>query len=161
MRRSINLTKGFLLNNFSVQLLRTNKPFIPVLHNSTQTVFRRYSEIAKEAMDVDKYDVQNLINNPKEKYLLLDVRTKPEAESKELPFIPTAVNFPYLAIGFGYKPDQFKDAFGFDIPEKDDLIVVYCRSGVRSEMAAGILRSKGWTNVKNYKGSALDWHKQE
>lgn len=42
---------------------------------------------------------------------------------------------------------------------KTDEIIVYCRSGKRSEMAAIELEKKGYSNVSNYAGSWLDWSK--
>eukprot|EP00127_Corallochytrium_limacisporum_P004016 Clim_evm65s156 gene=Clim_evmTU65s156 len=41
--------------------------------------------------------------------------------------------------------------------EKDDNIVVYCRSGKRSEKARLALVDKGFVNVKNFTGSWLAW----
>lgn len=43
------------------------------------------------------------------------------------------------------------------IPNKNQLILVYCRSGNRSRKAASELSSLGYTNVKNF-GGILDWH---
>ena len=36
-------------------------------------------------------------------------------------------------------------------------IVVYCRSGMRSAKAVGLLKSNGFTRVQNLKGGILDW----
>jgi rhodanese-related sulfurtransferase len=42
-------------------------------------------------------------------------------------------------------------------PRKDDEIIVYCRSGRRSEVAGQHLQQLGYKRVFNYKGSALEW----
>ena len=42
------------------------------------------------------------------------------------------------------------------IPEKDTLILVYCRSGRRSKIASDALVQLGYTNVKEF-GGIIDW----
>lgn len=42
------------------------------------------------------------------------------------------------------------------IPDKDQLILIYCRSGNRSGQAAKILVDEGYTNVMDF-GGILDW----
>ncbi len=41
--------------------------------------------------------------------------------------------------------------------QKDDEIIINCRSGMRSAQATGFLMSQGFTNVKNLKGGVLAW----
>ena len=43
-----------------------------------------------------------------------------------------------------------------EIPDKDTLILVYCRSGRRSKIAAEALAALGYTNVKEF-GGIIDW----
>ena len=42
------------------------------------------------------------------------------------------------------------------IPDKDQLILVYCRSGRRSKIAAEKLVELGYSNVKEF-GGIIDW----
>lgn len=43
-----------------------------------------------------------------------------------------------------------------EIPDKDALILVYCRSGRRSKIASEALVKLGYTNVKEF-GGIIDW----
>jgi rhodanese-related sulfurtransferase len=43
-----------------------------------------------------------------------------------------------------------------ELPNKDQLILVYCRSGRRSKIAAQELVKLGYTNVKEF-GGIIDW----
>ena len=77
-------------------------------------------------------------------YILLDVREQSEYDEGH---IPTAVLLPYTQI----------DSAAEDIcPDKDALILVYCRSGRRSASATKSLLSLGYTNVKDF-GGIIDW----
>ena len=42
------------------------------------------------------------------------------------------------------------------LPDKDQLILVYCRSGRRSKIAAEALEEMGYTNIKEF-GGINDW----
>ena len=57
-------------------------------------------------------------------YIILDVRTPEEFSEKH---IPNAMNIPNETIGTEEIPD---------LPDKDQLILVYCRSGNRSKQAS-------------------------
>jgi len=43
-----------------------------------------------------------------------------------------------------------------ELPDKDALILVYCRSGRRSKIASEALVALGYTNVKEF-GGIIDW----
>ena len=78
-------------------------------------------------------------------YIILDVRTQEEYEDKH---IPDAVCIPNETIGSAEIPEP---------PDKDQLILVYCRSGNRSKQAAGKLVSLGYTNIVEF-GGINSWH---
>ena len=77
-------------------------------------------------------------------YMILDVRTPAEFAEKH---IPNAVNLPNESIG------SVEIA---ELPDKDQLILVYCRSGRRSKEAAEKLVLLGYTNVVEF-GGINDW----
>ena len=77
-------------------------------------------------------------------YIILDVRTPEEFAEKH---IPNAINVPNETIG----TDEISA-----LPDKDQLIMVYCRSGRRSKEAAEKLVKLGYTNVVEF-GGILDW----
>lgn len=77
-------------------------------------------------------------------YIILDVRTAEEYREKH---IPDAINIPNESIG------TEKIA---ELPNKDQLILVYCRSGNRSKQASAKLAELGYTNIVEF-GGINDW----
>ena len=90
------------------------------------------AEAAKEIMDTE------------EDFFILDVRTREEYDEGH---IPGAVLIPNTEIETRAEEE---------LPDKGPLILVYCRSGRRSKLAAQILADLGYTNVKEF-GGILDW----
>lgn len=79
-----------------------------------------------------------------EEYIILDTREQDEFDSGH---IPGAILIPYTEIE--NKAIEL-------LPDKDKLILVYCRSGRRSKIAAEALSKLGYTNVKEF-GGIIDW----
>ena len=77
-------------------------------------------------------------------YVILDVRTADEYAEGH---IPNAVNLDH--------EDVHSKAEAM-LPDKDALILVYCRSGRRSKIAAEALVELGYSNVKEF-GGINDW----
>ena len=77
-------------------------------------------------------------------YIILDVRTPEEFADKH---IPGAVNIPNETIGPAEIPE---------LPNKDQLILVYCRSGNRSKQASEKMVALGYTNIVEF-GGINDW----
>ena len=77
-------------------------------------------------------------------YIILDVRTAQEYSEKH---IPGAINIPNETIGADDIPE---------LPDKDQLILIYCRSGNRSKQASEKLVKLGYTNVVEF-GGIHDW----
>ena len=76
--------------------------------------------------------------------VILDVRRPDEFAAGH---IPNAVNIPNESIG----ADEIDE-----LPDKDRLILVYCRSGNRSKQASEKLVRLGYTNIVEF-GGILDW----
>ncbi len=79
-----------------------------------------------------------------EGYIILDVRRPDEFAAGH---IPNAVNIPNESIG---------EAELAELPDKDQLILVYCRSGNRSKQASKKLVNLGYTNIVEF-GGINDW----
>ena len=75
-----------------------------------------------------------------EGYVILDVRTVEEFSEGH---IKGAICIPNETIGKSEIPE---------LPDKGQLILVYCRSGNRSKQAAKKLADMGYTNVKEFGG---------
>ena len=73
-------------------------------------------------------------------YILLDVRTQAEYAQGH---IPGAICVPNETIGDQEIPE---------LPDKDQLILVYCRSGNRSKQASEKLVKLGYTNIVEFGG---------
>ncbi|KAJ2318838.1 hypothetical protein GGI00_006520 [Coemansia sp. RSA 2681] len=89
------------------------------------------------------------------KVTLLDVRTSGEFENGS---IPNAVNVPVgeLEDALKLEPAVFQRKYQFDLPTPDspkDALLVYCKSGMRTGKAVGMLATKGYkTNLYAYQG---------
>lgn len=77
-------------------------------------------------------------------YIILDVRTPEEFAEKH---IPNAINVPNETIG----SEEIAE-----LPRKDQMILVYCRSGNRSKQAAKKMVALGYSNVYEF-GGINDW----
>ncbi len=77
-------------------------------------------------------------------YIILDVRRPDEFAEGH---IPNAINVANEIIGTAEIPE---------LPDKEQLIMVYCRSGRRSKEAAEKLVKLGYTNIVEF-GGILDW----
>ena len=77
-------------------------------------------------------------------YIILDVRTQEEYDEAH---IPGAIVIPNTEIEARAESE---------LPDKDQMILVYCRSGRRSKLAADILVELGYTNIYEF-GGIIDW----
>lgn len=79
-----------------------------------------------------------------ENFILLDVRTDDEYREQR---IDRAILIP------DYEIAERAEA---ELPDKDALIFIYCRSGRRSANAANELVNQGYTNIFDF-GGIIDW----
>ena len=101
--------------------------------NSQEAVYMNITaEEAKQIMDRE------------EGYIILDTRTQAEYDEGH---IPGAIVIPH---------DEITEKAEQLLPNKDQLLLVYCRSGRRSKLAAEALVKLGYTNIKEF-GGIIDW----
>jgi len=86
--------------------------------------------------------LQEFLADPPDGFFLVDTRTPQEYVDGH---IPTAIQIDYRDIGSSPPTD-----------DKDALIILYCRSGNRSNVAAQTLASLGYTQVLDW-GGIIDW----
>ena len=101
--------------------------------NSTNNTYRQISMDEAVAMMAEETG-----------YIILDVRRADEFAAGH---IPGAINVANESIGTDEIPE---------LPDKDQFIMVYCRSGRRSKEAAEKLVKLGYTNIVEF-GGILDW----
>ena len=77
-------------------------------------------------------------------YIIIDARTQEEYDEGH---IPGAILIPEYEIAVRAENE---------LPDKEQLILVYCRSGRRSKIAAEELVKLSYTNVKEF-GGIIDW----
>ena len=90
------------------------------------------AEEAKQIMDTE------------EGYIILDARTQEEYDEGH---IPGAIVISH---------EEITEKAEEVLTDKDQLILVYCRSGRRSKIAAEALVELGYTNIKEF-GGIIDW----
>ena len=101
-------------------------------NEKTPTYEQITAEQAKTIMDTEK------------DYVIIDARTEEEFAEGH---IENAILIPEYEI---------KDRAEKELPDKEQLILVYCRSGRRSKIASEELVKLGYTNVKEF-GGIIDW----
>ena len=94
-------------------------------------------------MNITAKEAKEIMDSQKG-YVILDTRTQEEYDESH---IPGAIVIPY---------DQILEKAESVLTDKNQLILVYCRSGRRSKIAAEALVELGYTNIKEF-GGILDW----
>jgi rhodanese-related sulfurtransferase len=97
-----------------------------------EDMVRSYDQITQE-------EAMQLMSNETD-YILLDVRTREEYAEEH---IPGAICIPNEEIGTEPPPE---------LPDKGQLILIYCRSGRRSKEAAQKLFDMGYSNIREFGG---------
>lgn len=101
------------------------------------------SAVKAEYIKITAQEAKEIIDT-EENVAIVDVRT---AEEYAQGHIPDSILIPGT---------QIRDLAPDMLPDLDQTILVYCRSGNRSETAAKILIDMGYTNVMDF-GGILDW----
>ena len=127
--------------------------------NSSQEVYNTHTAIVSEAVvNYNSPAEPNVISGPQvitsqeaeammtgEGFIILDVRTRSEFEEGH---IKNAVLLPVNELL------EYAETF---IPDKDYVILIYCRSGNRSNQAAHLLSEMGYMYVYDF-GGIISWH---
>ena len=108
----------------------------------TQIIISKEEE-NKMYKQITQQEAKNIMDS-NEDFIILDVREQEEFDEGH---IPGAILISYTQI---YELAKEK------LPDKNQQILVYCRSGRRSKIAAQSLAELGYTNVKEF-GGILDW----
>ncbi len=136
IKKNFLLTTFIIVTVFLVACGNTNEGSEPETSEERTTEGVTYMNItaeeAKEIMDTET------------DYVILDVRTEGEFDEGH---IPGAVLIPDYEI---------EDKAEKELTDKNQLILVYCRSGRRSKNAAQSLADLGYTNIKEF-GGIIDW----
>ncbi|KAF8735747.1 hypothetical protein AX14_001535 [Amanita brunnescens Koide BX004] len=100
-------------------------------------------------------ELKQKTQHPTPNTYLIDVREPDEVVQG---MIPSAINIPLSVLGASLHlgRDDFKDKHGFDKPRRNQEVIFYCRSGVRSSTASDVAKRNGYKKILNYKGSWLD-----
>lgn len=139
------MKKFFLLMTAIFIILTVNsckkdpEPDIPAATTevtAAETTINDYIQISAE-------EAKQVMQEQKD-YIILDVRTLEEYNSGH---IPGALLVPNEIIGV----EELTM-----LPDKDQLILVYCRSGNRSKQASQKLVDLGYTNIYEF-GGIIDW----
>ena len=118
---------------YSLLILAVSAGSMLVTSCSDDTAYKQISQSeAKEIMDSN------------ENVIILDVRELYEYEEGH---IKGAVLIPYTEI---------ENRAATELPDKESVILVYCRSGRRSKIAAQTLADLGYKNVMEF-GGINDW----
>lgn len=100
---------------------------------------KKTEEETVQYQQISQEEAKNIMDTD-DSILILDVRTKSEYAEGH---IKDAVLMPY---------DEIEDYAESEFEDKDQKILVYCRSGNRSKVAAQILAGLGYTNVIEFGG---------
>ena len=108
-------------------------------HNSNQQNNNQQNSNATTYVQITQTEAKELMQS-EESYIILDVRTYEEYASGH---ISGAICIPNETIS---------KTTPAELPDKNQLILVYCRSGNRSKQASEKLAKMGYTNVKEFGG---------
>lgn len=110
---------------------------------ATETETRTEAETEAVYLNITAEEAKKIMDEGGD-YVILDVRTTEEFTEGH---VPGAVLIPH---------DEITSRAEEILTDKDRLILVYCRSGRRSKLAAESLLDLGYKNIKEF-GGIIDW----
>ena len=90
-------------------------------------------------------------------FVLIDIRTKEEHNEG---FIPGAFLIQRGVLEFRITSEDFWGELSREVPDRDQKIILYCRSGNRSALGAKSLMMMGYTNVESLEGGWKGWNEK-
>ena len=127
-----NIAESYPMQINTVYAITLKEPADRAENNQEAVYVNITAEEAKKIMDAE------------EGYIILDVRTQEEYDQGHIP-------------GAILIPDTEVEVTAEEVlTDKDQLLLVYCRSGRRSKLASEILVELGYTNIKEF-GGIIDW----
>jgi rhodanese-related sulfurtransferase len=118
---------------------------------------KRYTDLVADALtrikEIQPWDLSRQVKEGRE-FVLLDVR-EPEEFAKL--HIPGAINVPRGVLEQSCEW-EFDETIPMLASGRDLEIVVICRSGYRSALAADVLQQMGYTNVTSLKTGVRGWN---
>jgi rhodanese-related sulfurtransferase len=126
----------------------SSPPETESLYSATETIsITSYTSTSSIYTTISVTEAHQLIQtNLDYELILLDVRTIDEYTSEH---IEGALNIPL---------QELQEKVG--MLDKNKIILVYCRSGVRSLQASQILVDNGFTRINNIEGGIVAWHNE-
>lgn len=121
-------------------IYKTNKTNKTTTSNSTATT---NGAKTNEIRHVSMNDIVKIMEENKD-YIIVDVRTPDEYKEGH---IPNAINIPNETIN---------ETVYNKLKDKNQLILIYCRSGSRSRQAAYKMQKLGYTNLVDF-GGIINW----
>lgn len=112
--------------------------------NTTEEITTENTTVNALGYEQISGDQAKHIMDTEEGYIIIDARTQEEFDEGH---IENAILIPEYEIS---------ERAEKEIPDKNQLILVYCRSGRRSKIASQALVDLGYTNVKEF-GGIIDW----
>jgi rhodanese-related sulfurtransferase len=154
------------IKRFAMKRLFLFFVFVTLLCSSSiaqpQEQFSDYGEMVAaakkevELISIDEFHTQydNVLHDGDVHFVLIDVRT--EAENND-GYIPGAFLIQRGTLESAIGRDAVWEELNHPKPKKSDIIILYCRSGSRSALAAKSLQQLGYTQVKSLEGGWNDW----
>ncbi len=133
------------LNNSSRYLEIKKSPNCPICSGTQRDLLSDYEEFCGLSNGITPAQLKARSNN----YLLIDVR---EPEEFKISSISGAKLIPKI---------NFEDGSIFSSLPADREIILYCRSGVRSDKCLSLLRTAGFNNSTHLKGGIIAWEESE
>lgn len=132
-----------------ITILFTGIGVLLLINNSNDSATDKNSEYPEEKDIITNYrkisarEAKNIMQSD-DPHIILDVRTEEEFNESH---IPNAILIP---------EDEIKERIRAEVPDKNMVILIYCRSGSRSEKSARKLIAMGYRNVFDF-GGIIDW----